>query len=142
MRWLVAISRRTRRTRWAVGLEGIDEPDEQALYVNPYDAGAASEGTQDRYQRMVSRRRFTAPGQHRPWTAPRQSPSSTAWRRKHRNPGQGWANAKREAMANGSEEWFYSTNDNSSLNGTAWPNQRKKERESSTEQCWAGAICQ
>ena len=33
-------------------------------------------------------------------------------------------------------------NDNSSLNGTAWPNQRKKERESSTEQCWAGAICQ
>jgi len=28
-----------------VGLEGIDEPDEQALYVNPYDAGAASEGT-------------------------------------------------------------------------------------------------
>ena len=60
------------------------------------------------------------------WTAPRQSPSSTAWRRKHRNPGQGWANAKREAMANGSEEWFYSTNDNSSLDGTAWPNQRKE----------------
>ena len=49
-----------------MGLEGIDEPDEQALYVNPYDAGAASEGTQDRYQRMVSRRRITAPGQHRP----------------------------------------------------------------------------
>jgi hypothetical protein len=45
-------------------------------------------------------------------------------------------------MANGSEEWFYSTNDNSSLDGTAWPNQRKKEQESSTEQCWAGAICQ
>ena len=42
------------------------------------------------------------------------------------NPGQGWANAKREAMANGSEEWFYSTNDNSSLDGTAWPNQRKE----------------
>jgi hypothetical protein len=28
----------------------------------PYDAGAASEGTQDRYQRMVSRRHITAPG--------------------------------------------------------------------------------
>ena len=31
-----------------MGLEGIDEPDEpdeQALYVTPYDAGAASEGT-------------------------------------------------------------------------------------------------
>jgi len=40
--------------------------DEQALYVKPYDAGAASEGTQDGYQRMVSRRRITAPGQHRP----------------------------------------------------------------------------
>ena len=30
----------------------------------PYDAGAASEGTRDGYQRMVSRRHYTAPGRH------------------------------------------------------------------------------
>jgi len=34
-----------------------------ALYVKPYDAGAASEGTSG-HQRMVSRRRYTAPGRH------------------------------------------------------------------------------
>ena len=64
---LAAISRRAKLVR-AVGLEGrrVKISELMALYVNPYDAGAASEGTRDRYQRMVSRRHITAPGQRCP----------------------------------------------------------------------------
>ena len=113
-----------------MGLEGIDEPDEQALYVNPYDAGAASEGTQDRYQRMVSRRRITAPGQHRPWTAPRQSPSSTAWRRKHRKSRAGMGKCK--AGSNG--KWkrgmvlLHKRQQQPRRDGVAKPKKRKNEK--------------
>jgi len=79
-----------------VGLEGIDEPDEQALYVNPYDAGAASEGTQDRYQRMVSRRRITAPGQHRPMDGAAAKPINDGVAKKAPKSRAGMGNAKRK----------------------------------------------
>jgi hypothetical protein len=62
---LAAISRRAKMMR-ADGLQGRRARMSQmmmALYLIPYDAGAASEGTRDRYQRMVSRRHITAPGQ-------------------------------------------------------------------------------
>jgi hypothetical protein len=70
---LAAISRRAELVL-ADGLEGRRAKMSKlmALYVKFYDAGAAREGTRDRYQRMVSRRtNITAPGQRCLWTAPR-----------------------------------------------------------------------
>ena len=60
---LAAISRRAKLVR-ADGLEGrrAKMSELMAPTLSPYDAGAASEGTRDRYQRMVSRRtNITAP---------------------------------------------------------------------------------
>jgi hypothetical protein len=53
--------------RWVRGQKSEAERfDVWPSTLIPYDAGTASEGTRDRYQRMVSRRHITAPGQRCP----------------------------------------------------------------------------